>query len=112
MGTVTNHKFKKRVAKLLTELADAETFKSAQVELGTLLGFSAGNDKSDAAPDPWWLGDKIGIVFRGSRGRQANRPVFGAVKARQASSHPKWLKKNVPGGITEAHPVEGVVTLR
>lgn len=96
MGTVTNFKFEKRAAKVQTELAAAETFESGQVELGLLLGFSAGNDESDAAPDPWWLGDKLGIVFE-DHADGKDTTVFGAVKARQASGHPKWMKKNVPG---------------
>lgn len=96
MGTATNHKFEKRAAKVQTELAGANTFEAAQVELGTLLGFSADNDESDAAPDPWWLGDKRGIVFEAhADGNETT--VFGAIKARQVSSHPKWMRKNVPG---------------
>ncbi len=96
MGTATNHKFEKRAAKVQTELAGANTFESAQVELGTLLGFGADNDESDAAPDPWWLGDKLGIVFE-SHADGNETTVFGAIKARQASNHPKWMRKNVPG---------------
>lgn len=96
MGTATNHKFEKRAAKVQMELAEAETFESAQVELGALLGFSAGNDESDAAPDPWWLGDKLGIVFEAhADGKETT--VFGAIKARQVSGHPKWMKKNILG---------------
>lgn len=96
MGTATNHKFEKRAAKVVTELNQEKTFEAAQVELGTLLGFCAGNDEGDAAPDPWWLGNKLGIVFEDHAGGE-DTTVFGAVKARQASGHPKWMKKNVPG---------------
>jgi len=96
MGTATNHKFEKRAAKIQAELDRAETFESAQVELGMLLGFNAGNDESDAAPDPWWLGEKLGIVFEAHADGKA-MTVFGATKARQASGHPKWMNKNVPG---------------
>lgn len=96
MGTATNSKFEKMVAKILKGLQVSETFEEAQVELGTVLGFSAGNDESDAAPDPWWLGDKIGIVFEDHEAG-SETTVFGATKARQASSHPKWIKKKVPG---------------
>lgn len=105
MGTATNHKFEKRAAKVQTELAEADTFESAQVELGALLGFSAGNGESDAAPDPWWLGDKLGLVFEAhADGKETT--LFGATKARQASSHPKWIKKNIPGaGAMEILPV-------
>ncbi|SFO40696.1 Helicase C-terminal domain-containing protein [Cohaesibacter marisflavi] len=96
LGTATNAKFEKRVAKIQKEILSPETFETAQVDLGKLLGFSSGNDESDAAPDPWWLGEKIGVVFEDhADGKEST--VFGATKARQASSHPKWIKKNVPG---------------
>lgn len=105
MGTATNSKFEKKAATVLTQMVNAATFENSQVELGTMLGFTAGNDESDAAPDPWWLGDKIGIVFEDHA--DANETtVFGANKARQASSHPKWIKKFVPGTVSmEIAPV-------
>src|SRR5690606_26074563 len=90
MGTATNHKFEKQAAKIQEELAEAKTFESAQVELGTMLGFTAGNNEGDAAPDPWWLGEKIGIVFEDhADGKETT--IFGATKARQAAGHPKWI---------------------
>lgn len=96
MGTVTNHKFEKQAAKIQKELADAKTFESSQVELGTMLGFAAGNNEGDAAPDPWWLGEKIGIVFEDhADGKETT--IFGATKARQAAGHPKWIQANIPG---------------
>lgn len=96
MGTATNAKFEKTVAKVLKELAQPHTFEAGQVGLGTVLGFIAGNDETDAAPDPWWLGRKLGLVFESHADGHVST-VFGAVKARQASSHPKWIKKNVHG---------------
>jgi hypothetical protein len=96
MGTVNNVKFENKVAQALTELNSASTFETGQVSLGTLLGFSAGNEESDAAPDPWWLGDKLGVVFE-AHADGNDTTVFGANKARQAASHPKWIKRNLPG---------------
>lgn len=96
MGTATNNKFDKKAAKILNGIKAAETFENSQVELGTMLGFAAGNAQSDAAPDPWWLGEQVGIVFE-DHADGNDTTVFGATKARQASSHPKWIKKNVPG---------------
>ncbi|PLS22527.1 DEAD/DEAH box helicase [Neptunicoccus cionae] len=105
MGTVNNIKFEKRVAQALAELDSANTFEAGQVSLGILLGFSAGNDESDAAPDPWWLGDTLGVVFE-AHADGTETTVFGANKARQAASHPKWIKANVPGvGDAEISPV-------
>jgi len=96
LGTATHHKFEKSVAGILSGLSDAKTFEASQVELGTLLGFRTGNDESDAAPDPWWLGDQVGIIFEDHAGGEASS-IFSATKARQASSHPKWVKKKLSG---------------
>ena len=100
MGTATNHKFEKLVARVQKELANPNTFESAQLELGKLLGFNAGNNNGDAAPDPWWLGlgGTLGIVFEDHADGKATS-VLGATKARQASSHPKWINQNLPGAI-------------
>lgn len=106
MGTATNQKFEKYAAKVQSDLANVETFEAAQVGLGTMLGFTAGNDETDAAPDPWWLGEKIGVVFESHADGKVTTP-FGATKARQASSHPKWIKKNVAG--TEAMEISPIL---
>ena len=47
----------------------------------------------DGSPDLWWISGDICIVFGRSCGRK--RGPSGAVKARQASSHPAWMKVNV-----------------
>tara|TARA_E500000318_G_scaffold27204_1_gene27188 strand:- start:321 stop:2906 length:2586 start_codon:yes stop_codon:yes gene_type:complete len=96
MGITTNHKFEKMAAQIGKNLADAELFEPGLVDLGMLLGFSSGNSEVDAAPDPWWLGDKIGVVFEAHADGKLDT-VFGADKARQASGHPKWIKHNVAG---------------
>jgi Type III restriction enzyme, res subunit/Helicase C-terminal domain len=96
MGTATNVKFEQKVTRISNFLSDGATFESGQTELGNLLGFSSGNDETDAAPDPWWIGYRIGLVFEDHV--DANEAtIFGAVKARQASGHPNWIKMNVPG---------------
>lgn len=96
MGTATNHKFEKKAAWITDNLFDEKLFEEAVVALGTLLGFTSENDESDAAPDPWWLAHKNGVVFEAHANGEAST-VFGATKARQVSSHPKWIKKRVPG---------------
>lgn len=98
LGTATNHKFEKKVARITEGLNDENAFETALVELGEILGFTAGNDESDAAPDPWWLGHNFGIVFEAHAGGDGST-VFGATKARQASTHPKWIKKMIPGTV-------------
>ncbi|MCD8560903.1 MAG: DEAD/DEAH box helicase family protein [Shewanella xiamenensis] len=95
-GIATNHKFEQRVSRIVEGLKDFSKFEQSQVELGVLLGFTAGNDESDAAPDPWWLGYRVGVVFE-AHAEADPGTVFGANKARQASSHPKWIKSRVQG---------------
>ncbi|MEG3170206.1 DEAD/DEAH box helicase family protein [Sphingomonas sp. LB3N6] len=96
MGTANDRAFEKKAKRILKNLGKPETFEEGQRELGELLGFTAGNEESDAAPDPWWLGETKGIVFEDHAGGSATT-VFGAEKAKQAALHPDWIKENVPG---------------
>jgi hypothetical protein len=90
MGVSTNNKFEKKASKILTDMEKPQFFESSQVDLGHLLGFYANNEESDAAPDPWWLGNKIGIVFEAhADGHETT--VLGATKTRQALTHSLWL---------------------
>ncbi|MBK1635142.1 DEAD/DEAH box helicase [Rhodovulum adriaticum] len=94
MGTSSDRKFAKAEKKILEGLQETKTFESSQVELGRLLGFTADNNETDAAPDPWWIGKSKGIVFEDHADGESGT-VFGAVKARQANGHPAWLRDNV-----------------
>lgn len=96
MGTANDRAFEKKAKRILKNLGKPETFEEGQRELGELLGFTAGNEESDAAPDPWWLGETKGIVFEDHAGGSATT-VFGAEKAKQAAMHPDWIKENVRG---------------
>lgn len=96
MGTANDRAFEKKAKRILKNLVKPETFEEGQRELGELLGFTAGNGESDAAPDPWWLGESKGIVFEDHANGNATT-IFGAEKAKQAAMHPDWIKENVPG---------------
>jgi len=96
MGTANDRAFEKKAKRILKSLGQPETFEEGQRELGELLGFIAGNGESDAAPDPWWLGETKGIVFE-DHANGAATTVFGAEKAKQAAMHPDWIKENVLG---------------
>lgn len=96
MGTANDRAFEKKAKRILKNVGKLETFEEGQRELGELLGFIAGNDESDAAPDPWWLGETKGVVFEDHANGSATT-VFGAEKAKQAAMHPDWIKENVPG---------------
>ena len=96
MGTANDRAFEKKAKRIINNLGKPETFEEGQRELGELLGFTVGNEESDAAPDPWWLGEAKGIVFEDHVNGRAST-VFGAQKAKQAAMHPEWIKENVSG---------------
>ena len=94
LGTASNHKFEKLAKEILDALKYPNTFEEGQRQLGELLGFIAGNNEGDAAPDPWWLGETLGLVFEDHANGKATA-TLGATKARQAAMHPEWLEENV-----------------
>ena len=93
LGTVTNREFNKREMEILQGLASSEGFEQAQVRLGEMLGFHAGKREVDASPDPWWVVDDLCFVFEDHAG--ATNDVLDATKARQAASHPNWIREHV-----------------
>lgn len=80
-------------------LAAAEGFEQAQVLLGRTLGYVADKRETDASPDPWWAAGSFCFVFEDHAGATNN--ALDASKARQAASHPNWVRQNVelPDGI-------------
>jgi hypothetical protein len=96
LGTLHNRAFAAREQEIRAALSDATTFEQGQVLLGKHLGFAADKRETDASPDPWWaIGDLV-IVFEDHAGAGADA-VVDATKARQAASHPDWIRSNVPG---------------
>lgn len=96
LGTLHNRDFTARESEIRTGLASAKTFERAQLLLGEHLGFAAGKKESDASPDPWWMiADQV-IVFEDHAGAKEDA-VIDATKARQAASHPDWIRANVAG---------------
>lgn len=97
LGTLHNRAFSAREKKIREGLQDGATFEQAQVLLGEHLGFMAGKRESDASPDPWWMIGEIALVFEDHANAVADTAVIDATKARQAASHPDWLREHVPG---------------
>lgn len=97
LGKVHDRQFDRKEKEILTGLASADSgpFENAHKQLGEMLGFIAGNDESDAAPDPWWVSGKTCFVFEDHSGAQSTS-ALSATKARQAASHPQWIRANVP----------------
>jgi hypothetical protein len=97
LGTVHNRAFSAREKEIRDGLKSATTFEQAQVALGEHLGFNAGKRETDASPDPWWLAGNVVVVFEDHVNAKAETAVVDATKARQASSHPNWIRESVPG---------------
>jgi hypothetical protein len=95
LGTLHEAKYAKHEKAILDGLAasDATTFEAAQRDLGEMLGFQAGNQETDAAPDPWWIAGNCCVVFEDHSDAQSTSSL-GAVKARQVAGHPNWIKDN------------------
>jgi len=99
LGTHHDLEFNKKEKRILAGLESTSTkpgpFESAHVELGEMLGFVAGKKEEDASPDPWWIAGKICFVFEDHAGAQSTSSLD-ATKARQAATHPNWIRANVP----------------
>ena len=96
LGTLHNRAFSAREKDIRDGLRTAGSFEQAQVLLGEHLGFAAGKRESDASPDPWWLIGDVAFVFEDHANAKGDTAVIDATKARQASSHPDWVREFVP----------------
>lgn len=101
-GMSNDRRFNREEADILAGLAarEKERFEPAHERLGRLLGYDADNRETRAAPDPWWMvDDTLGFVFEDHSNAEAES-VFSVAKARQAASHPQWMRANVPEAAT------------
>ncbi len=97
-GTVHNRAFSQAEKEILEGLAGSESgpFEQAQIKLGRMLGFDADKSNGDATPDPWWIaGGDICFIFEDHSGAKVTS-ALDATKARQVSSHPNWVRNNLP----------------
>lgn len=107
LGTLHDNKYSKKERLILDGLNDAGTFENAHKLLGEHLGYMAGKVESSASPDPWWQLGHICLVFEDHAGADKGSSLD-ATKARQAASHPRWMKENVElcsPDDTEIYPV-------
>jgi hypothetical protein len=93
-GTRHDEKFVKVEKSILEAIEQDEykTFERGQKELGSLLGFDAGNVESNAAPDGWWIADETFAIVFEDYTEALPTSLLGVVKARQVASHPIWLR--------------------
>ena len=96
LGTLHNRKYSARELEIREGLTKGTSFEITQVLLGQHLGFEVGKLKSDASPDPWWRVGEVTIVFEDHANAKSSS-VISATKARQAASHPNWIREHVPG---------------
>jgi hypothetical protein len=96
LGTVHDRSFAEREREIRDGLKSGAGFEAAQVLLGEHLGFEAGKKEEDASPDPWWRVGDIVLVFEDHANAGADA-MIDATKARQAASHPDWVRAHVPG---------------
>lgn len=94
LGTSHDRQFARVEKEILAGLRKPETFEGAHEALGRFVGFVAGKIEAEGSPDPWWISGSRCIVFED----YVNTSMDGALdvtKARQAASHPNWMKENV-----------------
>ena len=99
LGTLHNRDFSSRERDIREGLKSGKDFEAAQVLLGQHVGFAAGKRETDASPDPWWQAGDVVIVFEDHANAGADA-VIDAKKARQAASHPDWVREHVPGAAS------------
>jgi hypothetical protein len=109
LGTLHNRDFSAREKEIREGLKDPDSFEQAQVLLGSHLGFAAGKRETDASPDPWWLVGDIALVFEDHANAKGEESTIDATKARQAASHPDWMREHVPASAS-AHIQPVLVT--
>jgi len=97
LGKLHNRDFSAKEREIRDGLKGGQGFEQAQVQLGEHLGFRAGKKEEDASPDPWWLIGDVAFVFEDHANAKGDKSTVDATKARQAASHPDWMREHVPG---------------
>ena len=97
LGTTYQRQYAAREKEILEGLKSENTaiFEAAHKLLGVMLGFESDNKETSGAPDPWWISSNLCLVFEDHSGASPDGAIDIA-KARQAASHPAWMRDNVP----------------
>ncbi len=112
LGLTHEARFAEKLTKIRAGLnqAEAARFEAAHVELGRLLGFQSDKSDAEGAPDPWWLVDEgLCFVFEDHSGAKPGNELS-LEKARQASSHPAWIRQNLKALRSDASVIPVLVT--
>jgi hypothetical protein len=111
MGTLHDRKYdaeEKAILTLLLQNSDGKAFEEGHKRLGDLLGYVTDNSSEDGAPDPWWIADDLCLVFE-DHAEGKPETIFSVKKARQAASHPQWIRTNIHQ-ISQAEIVSILIT--
>jgi hypothetical protein len=98
LGMLNDQKYAQEEGLILKNLAEKEhtKFEDAVKRLGRLLGFDSGNKETQAAPDPWWIIDDAKCLIFEAHSRAQEGSSLAVSKARQAVTHPNWVRANLP----------------
>lgn len=94
LGTIHDRKYAEWEKEVINGITSNHGFERGQMLLGRLLGFESDKEESQASPDPWWIAGDLCIVFEDYVEADASTPLS-PTKARQASSHPLWIRENL-----------------
>ncbi|MFC4311580.1 DEAD/DEAH box helicase [Steroidobacter flavus] len=98
LGTLTDFKYDKeeKAIREKIEKNEAKSFEKGHCDLGALLGYDAGNRNDTGSPDPWWVANEnLCLIFEDHSDAKADGRLS-IEKARQATTHPNWVRANVP----------------
>lgn len=98
LGTINDTKFSKKEKYILEKIDsnNADDFEDAHKTLGWILGFDAGNENTNGAPDPWWSVDEdLCFIFEDYSDATNQDAALPVNKARQAALHPNWIRQRL-----------------
>ncbi len=73
---------------------ESKKFEHSHERLGHMLGYDSGNRETPGAPDPWWVvNEHLCLIFEDHS--DAKSETLDVTKARQVSSHPRWVRENL-----------------
>lgn len=97
LGTSHNLNFVKKEKFILDNIKETEfsKFEAAHVEIGTMLGYNAGNQETPGAPDPWWMiDDTLCFIFEDHSDAKMGSSLK-VEKARQVATHANWVRERL-----------------
>jgi len=108
LGTTHDRRYSKRERTILEGLNNEAQFENAHKLLGEHLGYDAGKVESTASPDPWWQSGHLCLVFE-DHTNAAEGSSLDVKKARQAASHPNWMREHVPSCKSKTVEINSVL---